>query len=37
MTLVSEKQKTAWPRLSADEMADLVAFLRAHAYGGRGH
>lgn len=37
MALASEDQKTAWPRLSADEMADLVAFLRAHAYGGRGH
>jgi mono/diheme cytochrome c family protein len=37
MAVMTEDQKTAWPRLSSGEMADLVAFLRAHAYGNRGH
>lgn len=32
MELKAEERKSAWPTLSADEMADLVAFLRAHAY-----
>jgi mono/diheme cytochrome c family protein len=35
MEATAEHQQAAWPRLSADEMADLVAFLRAHGYGGR--
>lgn len=37
MAVVTDDRKVAWPRLSSGEMADLVAFLRAHAYGGRGH
>jgi mono/diheme cytochrome c family protein len=32
MELKTEEQRGAWPRFSAAEMADLVAFLRAHAY-----
>jgi mono/diheme cytochrome c family protein len=34
MALKTEERKSAWPTLSSDEMADLVAFLRAHAYSG---
>lgn len=34
MELKSEERNSAWPLLSPDEMADLVAFLRAHAYSG---
>jgi mono/diheme cytochrome c family protein len=37
MTVTTDDRKVAWPRLSPDEMADLVAFMRAHAYGGRDH
>jgi mono/diheme cytochrome c family protein len=34
MELKSQEEKAAaWPRLSPDELRDLVAFLRAHAYG----
>jgi mono/diheme cytochrome c family protein len=36
MEAMVDDHKTAWPTLSAEEMADLVAFLRAHGYGGRG-
>jgi mono/diheme cytochrome c family protein len=32
MQLKAEEQRGAWPTLSADEMADLVAFLRVHGY-----
>jgi mono/diheme cytochrome c family protein len=35
MDLVAADRTLPWPRLSAEEMADLVAFLRAHALGGR--
>lgn len=31
MELKTEQQRRAWPRLSAEELADIVAFLRAHA------
>ena len=31
MELKSQAQRTAWPRLSAEEMADLVAFLRVQS------
>jgi mono/diheme cytochrome c family protein len=34
MELKASERKNAWPTLSSDEMADLVAFLRAHAYSG---
>jgi mono/diheme cytochrome c family protein len=34
MELKTAERKSAWPTLSSDEMADLVAFLRAHAYSG---
>ena len=33
MDLVTGDQKIVWPRLSSQEMAELVAFLRVHAYG----
>jgi mono/diheme cytochrome c family protein len=32
MALETEAQKAAWPALSSDELADIVAFLRVHAY-----
>jgi mono/diheme cytochrome c family protein len=32
MALQTEVHKSPWPTLSPDEMADLVAFLRAHGY-----
>jgi mono/diheme cytochrome c family protein len=36
MAVMTRDQNTPWPSLSSAEMADLVAFLRAHAYGNRG-
>ena len=33
MAATIEGGSTAWPRLTSREMADLVAFLRAHGYG----
>ena len=31
MQLQTEQRRRAWPRLTAEELADIVAFLRAHA------
>jgi hypothetical protein len=34
MVSTIEGGNSAWPRLTFREMADLVAFLRAHGYAG---
>jgi mono/diheme cytochrome c family protein len=34
MESMTDRSTGAWPRLTSDEMADLVAFLRAHGYAG---
>ena len=33
MEVTAQAQGRVWPRFTAEEMGDLVAFLRAHAYG----
>jgi cytochrome c len=35
MESMTDRSKGAWPRLTSDEMSDLVAFLRAHGYAGQ--